>query len=189
MRIEPIEAAAHEIGQASEAGEAALSRLRGRLEQALAPRDRPGLGLPKDVAEMLVVLSEHVEVTTRWAHHLNSMVRDEVITVFEFVYLAGQKLTFEQYALLAARQLVPCGKGDTRRDYEQFLMLYYEDDDRHGYIDLNAPLPSPPGYVNVRMTLGNEVAPEEVRVDALRPEQRGFLAEHYPEIYVRFREA
>jgi hypothetical protein len=103
-------------------------------------------------------------------------------------FIHGLSLTREDFHTLLTRGILV--ENNEPASYEAFMMLHYEDADVMGYIDLLAP----PRCENtsgvrrvVRLRLGNEICPEDVRVSKLTSRQREFLQAEYPDIFKRFR--
>ena len=97
---------------------------------------------------------------------------------------SGVPLSREQYHLVASR-----GRGlmDNQKvglspytDFEVDQFFFYEDADHCCRID-TSERPAP-GFVRIR--IGKY--PEELRIDALRPEQRRFFEQHLPHVAARF---
>jgi hypothetical protein len=117
---------------------------------------------------------------------------------------AGRPLTSWEYHLLAGEDVFsafadrfPMGTAKAMgvspvTDFDAFAMASYDDDKRWVYINpIEKPKPSRSdmsaylGEGHVGMRFGT--APEDLDLEALRPEQRAFFERYRPDIYARFR--
>jgi len=89
--------------------------------------------------------------------------------------LNGQKLEEGEFYILRSIELV----AGLESEYDQFLMLLYEDDQRRGYINGVSPKP---GHIKLRFG----IYPEVVKVSYLSEEQKVFFRDRCPEIWARF---
>ncbi len=108
--------------------------------------------------------------------------------------LDGHRLTREEYYLLAAAdiwEMIPWGTAKQLGlspcdDFEVFSFFWYQDNMRFGYINPEE-VQRDPGSQRVRARFGRP--PEEIRLSALRPDQREFFERYLPAIYARFTRA
>ena len=138
-----------------------------------APRESP-----PNVQEQLMTLHRSLDAARATVAELSERIR--FIPVNKRVL--GRRLSREEYFVLLAQGVALGSHKDLGLskldDYEVFDMFFYEDDERLGYIN-----PSPPGTA----TLPNDVHPEEISFDRLRPEQRVFFDKHLPAVGKRFK--
>ena len=113
---------------------------------------------------------------------------------------SGQQLSREEYLIVQAiagesAKGTPSNKSvglSEWDDYEVYSMFLYEDDERYCYINPSLdPLPPPSqsmdDYLGAgRLTWRFGAAPENLCLDALRPERHRFFRKHLPEVYRRF---
>jgi hypothetical protein len=74
-------------------------------------------------------------------------------------------------------------------EYELYLLMHYEDDLRVGWINPTIPQKNSALAETARETTVTRrfgIAPEAVRVSALRPEQIDFFKSHMPDTFARF---
>jgi len=101
--------------------------------------------------------------------------------------LAGAPLTREEWLLLQAMG-IPLVTAKAigvapLDDFALLSLLRWEDGARQAYINPDlSPTAPPEGQPGLRFG----VAPEEVRVSALRPEQRAFFRRYWPAVFARF---
>ena len=107
----------------------------------------------------------------------------EIASTARHHYMQGLRLEREEYLFLLSEGLL-YPPADVDKAYERFMMFYYEDKDRHGYIDVT-PLP-PSGTFCFRLQVGNEITPEQVHTDFLTPVQQEFFIKQLPDVYARF---
>ena len=103
-------------------------------------------------------------------------------------FALGRRLNMEEYHLLRAWRVAPLtvetlGLSPVD-DFGLWTLLYYEDDERYGYINPGAR-PRATGARRVAKQLG--IQPEEIRRSALNPEQQEFFERNLPEVYARFK--
>lgn len=131
---------------------------------------------PTEVRERLDALQRALE-TSRVA--LSSGPREK--------FMRGARLTAEEFYLsrlagIAFPWAQSFGVG-AAHDAEAFDHHFYEDDERVGYI--NPARSTKTDASESHSLLG--IAPENVRVDALRPAQREFWERYSPTVFARFR--
>lgn len=142
-------------------------------------RDLEKWGAPTEVREVLWTLDQKLRTITdaiinlKW--ELWSRPWDKL--------LKGQRLTKEEFYLLAAQGLilVPSRSG-FEEAYEEFTHYLYEDNEIIGYINPRNP-PNPSG--ELRLEIG--VSPEEVRTSYLSSDQLEYFRGFEPKLFSRFR--
>jgi hypothetical protein len=102
-------------------------------------------------------------------------------------WLQAQAITREQFYLLSAAS--GSALGDPKEqglsdfdDYDLFRFQWYEEDQKHSYIDIRLA----PGHGGPFRLLRR--APEECRRRCLRPDQLAFFRDQLPEVFKRFRQ-
>ncbi len=138
--------------------------------------------VPSDAAELIGALRTEIDAVERAVAAALDRYQDRPLDLF----LKGFLLTREQYHLLAAMRL-PLSSAKLAGlsmldDYDVFCMFHYEDDNRRAYINPDEA-PRQPGRIKIRFG----VPPEELDVNALRPEQLAFFEEYLPDVLARFR--
>ena len=102
-------------------------------------------------------------------------------------WIQAQPITREQFYLLRAEPpgsaLGPKEQGlSDFDDYDLFRFQWYEEDQKHSYIDIRLA----PGHGGAFRLLRR--APEECRRRCLRPDQLAFFRDQLPEVFKRFRQ-
>jgi len=94
----------------------------------------------------------------------------------------NHRLSYEEYHLLAADNIQFFKGPNEDTEYGRLDLIWYQDEDIFGYINLFVPPPDPG---KVRPLLWG-IEPEKVRLKALRPDQHMYFKKFYPEVYKRF---
>jgi hypothetical protein len=132
---------------------------------------------------LLRKIKEQAEVILTTAKSLN----DALAAPLER-FICGFPLTNEEFYILLATGIIKDCESPTT--HEAFMMLHYRDTDVMGYIDVKAPprdSGEPGKQRRLRLRVGNEIAPEDIRVSKLTARQREFLQTECPEVFRRFR--
>jgi hypothetical protein len=114
------------------------------------------------------------------AHRASDEVRRRYCQAPVEKLIMGETLTREEYYLLRAMEVVKCFLGELD-EYETSCMFHYQDQEWSGLIDLDEYRPKA-----AKLRIHGLRHPEQLRLQALRPEQKEFFEEHCPEILSRF---
>lgn len=142
-------------------------------------------------AHMLVELHQIIEDLVRLARALKGA--DQEISNAARKIQMGQRLSRREFYLLRAEKILTFTDTDARDSYDRMDLLFYEDDNVHGYIDILAPVPQKEVSLKekksekVRIPLMEHLAPEKVQIPFLRQEQKKYFMETHLELYRRFR--
>lgn len=137
--------------------------------------------LPPEVADSLQRLSAAIEAardaSTQAFERFSSHPIQKCFT--------GKKFTEEEFYILRGMGVIrDMAKNlglSEMSDYEALSMLYYEDDEGHGYIN---PGEEPLAKGRLKWRWG--IVPETVRIKFLRKDQEEFLRRKIPSLYGRF---
>ena len=109
-------------------------------------------------------------------------------------WVTGQRLTKEEYYLLAAQGIlkIPSESG-LKEAYEEYSYYHYEDNKIKGYINPSEK-PVPSRVPNENGLLGSRqghlkvgIVPEDVNTSFLRQDQKEFFEKFHPDLFSRFK--
>jgi len=165
-----------DINQAAgnrQAASLALAELSRWLWRNVVARDALPHSLPEDLEAVLTQLREAMDSQGtrlgRAQDFWNQLLRK---------FLSAQRLEPAEFYLLRALGL---WRVSPQIEYEDFLMMIYEDDKRRTYIN---PAENPPQPGKLKLRFG--IPPESVKVCFLTAEQQAFFRNKLPAVWARF---
>jgi hypothetical protein len=146
---------------------------------------------PRQMPEELAVALEKMDGALRAAKDFARYPGEHVASKF----LAARVMTRDEFYTLCA-----LGGGPPFNvsglcpfdEYEIYTFFCYEDDEQWTYINPDKKPPTPSTLslgVVVKLVGGFGIAPEEVRISFLHPDEREFFRKYLPEVFARFKDA
>ena len=144
--------------------------------------------MPEDVAMLLSGIGQELENIRK----LENSFKDYFCINPVDKFAKGLRLTEVEFYLLLAQGILTMSGVSGKTQYKEFMYYYYQDYEKKGYIDFDAPLPTGRkvkkyGKETIKLRLGCEIEPEDVCVSSLSNEQKDYFEKHAPELFARFR--
>lgn len=162
-----------------------VRQLQGRLRADLGDAGAPKRELIQSVWSHVAQLNELIKTAREAAED----ARDRYALSPTARYLRGDLLSREEYSLLVAMDVGPPTAKDLGLggfdDYDVFRLLHYDDRASDVTCYINPDL-RPRGGGERKLAIFCGRAPEELRLDALRDDQREFFEKYLPEVHARF---